>query len=349
MPIAASPHSSQHRSPRRFWIAALAGLFATVLLVGTLNWLVDPLWRESGNRVTGVNFGYDERTSRIAQLLKAPEKYPCVVFGSSVSTILNPGHIGPGCYNLAFSGGIIEEYTAIARYLEERGYRPRRVFVEIAVLGMYLSPRKSVVKLPPFVRRNEPLPSLPAYYLSFGTLGLSLRTLAGLSPVLHRFDDELIGFYPDSGLPEFRPEAIISKDYSHLLETTTDGRAPAYHAFRAIWPEAEVTGFLHPVSPWHIAAYQRDGLLERNLEQVYAVSRLLDSTLDFAVPSPTTARLSNTYDGLHYYAPVYEALARRLGGKELEPGFGMEIRELEWLEYLRAYTEQLSSLDLSTG
>ena len=112
----------------------VAGLLAAVLLFSgsilVTNYLVDPLWHFGGNKVTNVNYAFNERVGRLNQLNDNFDDYDCIVFGSSVSTVMDPRKIeGYKCFNFSFSAGDVSEFVVLAKYLQERGFSPKAVFV----------------------------------------------------------------------------------------------------------------------------------------------------------------------------------------------------------------------------
>ena len=65
-------------------------LVTTILvLAGAINWLIDPLWYNKGNRITGRNFSFNERISKTNLLLNSDTRtYDCLILGSSRTTLL---------------------------------------------------------------------------------------------------------------------------------------------------------------------------------------------------------------------------------------------------------------------
>src|SRR5437588_12056500 len=98
------------------WLLAAAG----VVVAGcfTINCLVDPLWYLRGNVLTGINYPFNERLSKINQFLPHLPDYDCLILGSSRSTLLPVQSLKPHhCVNFALSDGQVDEFLLYAHYL----------------------------------------------------------------------------------------------------------------------------------------------------------------------------------------------------------------------------------------
>ncbi len=179
------------RSSKRLRIF-ITCLLASVGVIGAscfiLNSLVDPLWYLTGNKLTGINYAFNERLSKLNRFLPRMQTYDCVIFGTSRATLLPEDKIqGYNCFNLAFSDGQASEYLFYADYLRQRGFAPRLMLVDIRreeLVGT-LKP----VDVPDFVRAGDTPPWMIATYLSLDALNFSIRTLRGDSPH-HRYYDQ---------------------------------------------------------------------------------------------------------------------------------------------------------------
>src|SRR3546814_13939979 len=120
--------------------------------------LVDPLWYVRGNRLTGVNYLFNERLAKSNLLLQAPRRYDFVIFGSSRATLLDGRLIKDHtCFNYAFSLGQSYEYLQFARFAKQFGLDPSLVIV--AIDGENFVQRTDGYNPPAFVRnRRRPTP-----------------------------------------------------------------------------------------------------------------------------------------------------------------------------------------------
>src|SRR5260370_25933922 len=123
------------KSRRRFrtylvWLVATVGVIVAPCFA--VNCLVDPLWYLRGNVLTGVNYAFNERLAAIVRFLPRLADYDCVIFGTSRASLLPEEKIeGYRCYNLSVSDGNAAEYVLYAKYLRERGYKPRLIIVDV--------------------------------------------------------------------------------------------------------------------------------------------------------------------------------------------------------------------------
>src|SRR5690606_18937132 len=128
-----------------------------------LNLFVDPLWYWQGNQITGRNFPFNERLSRINLLLReGPAGYDCLIFGSSRVGLFDPTRIlGYRCFVMTFSAGSVVEFLHYARYLFQLGLRPKLVIVGVDDYN-YLPERRLPPEIPDFLRHHQPPPGILA-------------------------------------------------------------------------------------------------------------------------------------------------------------------------------------------
>lgn len=62
--------------------------FITLFSVWIFNYIIDPLWYDEGNRITGKNFAFNERVSKTNLFLQDKEQYDCLILGNSRVTLL---------------------------------------------------------------------------------------------------------------------------------------------------------------------------------------------------------------------------------------------------------------------
>jgi hypothetical protein len=305
-------------------IGAVVGLLGTASL--TLNLLVDPLWHVGGNRLTGINYLFDERTAKTNLLLKAPERYDCVIFGSSRTTLLDPATIdGHTCFNYAFSLGRGEEYVRFAEYARQHGLAPDLVIV--GVDGEEFVERTDGPNIPGFIHRGEKPPGVLESYLSLEAVKLSLQTLAGDSPLArYAGADFTVDLLPGLDASDHRRPAVAETGAPHRLDNLVHLRR-----LRAVFPRAAFVGYVPPISPIRVAVLEEQSRLHSYLRAIHQASRLFDRFYDFSVPNRITADEGHTHDGSHYAPEVNEAVGAVLNGRRSEalpPTFGLPLHEL---------------------
>lgn len=296
--------------------ALIAALTCFALIA--LNSLADPLWYFRGNLISGKNFAFNERESKLNLLLQDPGKYDCLIFGSSRSTLLPADAFAPyHCFNIAFSGGQIEEFLAFALYLKNAGLHPRYVVVGVDGFN-FLEKGRDATSIPDHVRNMRAPPSFLKAYLSMDSLLLSARLLKGDSP-LPRFYDRHFDALISRDAPEFQPERSIEGEGIRRADAAarrkypySSNNAQAYAKLAAVFPEALTAAYVPPISAWHVADMDRNGVLSGYVESLYQTAAYFPVFIDFSVPSPVTWRIENTYDGSHYLPEINRTIAQAL-------------------------------------
>lgn len=309
------PRSDAHRtySIRFALIAALtcAGVIA-------LNSLVDPLWYFRGNLFSGKNFPFNERDSKLNLLLQNPGQYDCLIFGSSRSTLLPANAFAPyRCFNLSFSGGQIEEFVAFAHYLKKAGLHPRYIVVGVDGFN-FLEQGRDAMSIPDYVQNMKPPPSFLKAYLSMDSLRLSARSIAEDSS-LPRYYDRHFDALISQHAPKFQPARSIAGEGKRRTDAKArstypyvSNNAKYYAQLAAVFPEALTVAYVPPISAWHVADMDRNGVLPGYIDALYQTAAHFPVFIDFSVPSPMTWRIENTYDGSHYLPAVNRTIAQAL-------------------------------------
>lgn len=323
----------------RYISGYLAALAATVIAcaaaVFAVNAAVDPMWYFGGNKLGSINYAFNERLSKINLFLDRADNYDCVIFGDSRVTLLPEQVIeGYRCFNFAFSAGKAQEAVAYARYIKEQGFTPRLVIMGVPAAAF--RDKIGGTDIPDFVRSGDnPKPALLTY-LSFDALSMSRRTLFGTSPLdrVYTLDFEC-RIAP--GAPVYNPAKPIP-DMMAGRFTATD-RVSFYDEMRAIFPQAELVGYVPPISAWAIDAYDKAGWLPDYVTAIHTAAVKFDRFRDFGVPSALTIEAANTYDGTHYSEPANRVIAEAL----LTPGEGqaLDLKEMTVEEVLATYRKRL--------
>jgi len=322
-------------------LAATAGAIAGLCLA--VNLLVDPLWFLRGNVVTGMNFAFNERVAKMNRFLPRMKEYDCVIIGSSRATLLPERQIqGHRCFNLAFSGGRINEFLLYAAYLRARGFAPSLLIIGVDPYNFF-GPMPDP-DMPDFIRTGSDPPSLLRSYLSLDALGFSIRELEGDSPH-HRYYDRDLNCRILPRAHEYRPPRVLTPLPAHSLADVE--RAALYVRLRGMFPTARAIGYVPPVSAWTIARLSLGGDLDGYLTALGRIAPAFDEFLDFGIPSTITATPTDTYDGSHYSEAVNARIAAALQTERPDPGVDWHREDLEAIAAL--YRERLDQLVLGLG
>jgi len=298
------------------WLGLIwAGVCVGVLAI---NSLVDPLWHFHGNQLTEKNYAFNERQAKLNQLLSDPAKYDCLIFGSSRTTLLPVDSLLPyRCFNLAFSGGQIEEFIAFSNYLAHKRLRPSLVIVGVDGFN-FLKSGRDPSSIPEFIAKQNERPGFFKDYLSMDGLNMSWRTLIGDSPLPRYYDAQFVGrIQPDA--PRFRPDKTLEGE--GLRRADADNRskrsyisqnAALYKNLTQVFPSAQTIAYVPPISAWHVAQMEKNGVLSGYIDALFATAQHFPVFIDFALPSPVTWRTDNTYDGSHYQPGVNRSIAQQL-------------------------------------
>jgi hypothetical protein len=313
---------------------------ATVLmLLGAMlavNVAVDPLWYFRGNRLTHRNLALDERLSKAILLDRMSKKPNCVLFGTSVATLMNDadGVAEDNCFNFAVSAGRPSEFQAFAEWMAKRGTTPRTVI--LAVDASMLIPSNEPDSLPDFIRKGEGVPTPIASYVSFGALRFSADTL---------FDPDKRPRYYDG---HFNSKVIATKPYDprvrhkYLDFIGSFRQEPvleAISAFRSTWPGVRVYCYVPPFTPGYVSALEQAGMLAQYTRTMWEIAQRCDSFRDFAIPSDLSDNPNLTYDGVHYIPKANARAAAAFHGNGDLPQ--SNINGMSPGQYLRAYESAL--------
>jgi hypothetical protein len=296
------------------WLLATVGLIVASCFI--LNCLIDPLWYLAGNKLTEINYAFNERLSKLNRFLPKLQSYDCVIFGTSRATLLPEDKVeGYHCFNLAFSDGQVSEYLLYADYLIKRGFAPRLIIVDVRreeLIGTL-----KAAEVPDFVRTGEAPPSIVATYLSLDVLNFSIRTLRRDSPHHRYYDPDFHARLEVRSKRRYYNPPVPIKPMPPPFDVHPESAA-RYVQLRQKFPMARAIAYLPPESTWRIAAFSLTGVFDTYLALIGDIAAAYDQFLDFSFPSQVTASKApaDTYDGSHYSREVNErVLAGMLANK----------------------------------
>lgn len=321
----------------------LSLVVAVMLLCGlglAVNYVVDPLMFVGGNRLFDRNYVFNERLSKVAYYQPREGDIDCLILGSSRMTYLDGrGLYGRDCANYAFSGGQPAEILSYLNYLKARGVRPRIVLVGIDELGA----ANGGEGVPDFVRLLLPMSGSLSYYFSLDTLRFSLQSLMGVTRSPNFYDAALrkhVGYKLRTA-----GQAYPDRFYLQADDVAEDSTLAVYRRMPAVFPDARWIGLIPPTSQWSREKLQSDPLRERYVAAVLALATVFDELFDYSRLPDDCMDYSDSYDGIHYSARVWDHYAQRLtGGDDAGriKGPAMLRSRDELLEYYR-------QLAVSTG
>jgi hypothetical protein len=332
---------------RVFLLSLLATAGLIVAACFTVNCLVDPLWYLRGNVISGINYPFNERLSKIVRFLPRRQEYDCIIFGTSRSTLLPEDKVaGHRCFNLAVSDGQVSESLLYAKYLRERGFTPSLIIVEIRrsdLVGPVQPPN-----VPDFIRTGAAPPSIFATYLSLDALDFSIRTLRR-DPPHHRYYDAVFGAQLEvrSKRHYYNPTVPIAAAPGPF--DLHPERAAQYIELRQQFPTARAIGYVPLESAWRIAAFSLTPGFDAYLAVIGQLASGYDRVLDFSLPSPLTKSKDPavTYDGLHYSRQANERVVAALLADQQEAA--VDWRRVEMPAMTALFHQRLADFLATTG
>ena len=321
---------------RRYLVYIFAAALTVAFGVLAVNSAVDPLWYWRGNIVTGENFAFNERFAKLNRFLRAPERYDCVIFGSSRATLLDQTRITDyTCANLSFSSGVVSEFLATARYLKAQGFSPKLVIVGIDAFNFW---RSMEPNLTDFVKSGRRPPAWIPTYLTASALGFSVRALAGDSPYARSYDANFVGRANDDA-PTYTPPAhdeMVAKTWKF-----DPSRQEIFFELRDVFPEAQFVGYVPPTSAWRtVEELYLTGHIDQYLGVMKAIAKRFGALYDFSAPSEVTALPENTYDGSHFRANVNASIVDVLQGRSTH--WGIDVGGVTDTEYAQVYNDAIT-------
>ncbi|MEM9265234.1 MAG: hypothetical protein AAGA46_06885 [Cyanobacteria bacterium P01_F01_bin.13] len=305
-----------------------------LLVVGAINWAIDPLWYGQGNRITGRNYDFpDERTLKTNLFLNTKDKdYNCLILGSSRSNALRVSAFeGENCFNYSFKSGHIEEFSDYADFVKKQGIQPQKVYVgvdEFNFLEEFNYQRRDVSQL----ATGSPFEA----YLSSGILLFSIKTLLDSAPDLSTYYDNAFEMQVLASTKAYEPS--LNESVPGQFVTCDLSKIELYKELREQFPNAEVIAYVPPRSAWKVVSETyKPQFLDCVLQGFHEVAQHYDGFYDFSIPSAITKNPEHTYDGSHFFPGITDEIAAILQGSS--PSFGIEVSDMSFEDYTSAYKE----------
>lgn len=309
---------------RNFFVTVVILLITTFFL----NNLIDPLWYNNGNKLTKVNYSWDERSQIINRFFKIikTEKINCLIFGSSTSTVLNVKKIQKyKCVNFSFSGGGLDEYEAIMIFIK-RYIDPEIIIMEI---NFNLN-KKSILgnNLPDYINFKDGTYNKRINYFkdytSLKALIFSLKTLINKPDLLNAYDENFEPYVLKDKAKIYNKFIDLPINIKEKKDFNFYSNSKTYQSLKKLYPSAKFIGFIHPFHPKHAIAFYKLKKTNKYLKQAYETSKNFEIFYDFAIPSNINYNVENTYDGSHYYSNVYDLVIEKIFNQK-ESNYGVLI------------------------
>tara|TARA_Y100000591_G_C21832009_1_gene700213 strand:- start:1348 stop:2343 length:996 start_codon:yes stop_codon:yes gene_type:complete len=301
-----------------------------------LNYLIDPLWYFSGNKISKTNYVYNERLSKFNNFYynKDQNKVDCLIFGSSISTTINEKKFKKNnCYNFSFSAGSIKEYRIFLDYLNFLGFEPKKIYLELPIYipkenyhiykNLILSyPKINIVGfIPPIVTENL------------------------LKQIIQNEDKKILD-NDKINVPDFVKKKESPKkfwnDYfsfnSFVFSIKSIFKISNYtNAY-----DENFIGFVRKDKSQFGKIFKKKKLNQSDLDLIIKNRKelltIFTEVYDFSVPNEQINNNKNTYDGSHYYEKFISLVADSMEGSKLN--YGLKINHFDYHQnYLKSINE----------
>jgi len=310
--------------------------FAFILGVTfTINYLFDPLWYFGGNKIQNHNYAFNERISK--QNLLKKSIYNCLIMGSSRATFIKASQLtNANCFNMAFSGGTIDEFIDFAKVLKS----DFDFNIDYLIIGVDLLNFFKKNQPPQFIKNNstKPPPNFLVAYLSIDSLKLSKRLFLEQSrlPRIYNSDFEVAMITQP---PEFKPNESLHGSINGIFDKAIIDK---YIELNHILNPKKIIYYVPPLSAWHIKEVYRNELLKDYISGIYSFVENNLNIVDYSSISEITLDPSNTYDGHHYFPRISALIGRDLNDRLIDhqpafDGFGLQVNKYSYSQYLERY------------
>ncbi len=321
---------------KKYIVGFFAGATSLVTLIFVVNVVFDPLWFFTGNKVGQYNYAFNERLSKLNLLNKATAN--CLVMGSSYATFIKADSISSAnCFNIAFSGGYIEEYMQYIDYYR-RTKKNKMTTLIIGVGSRDFFDHSASANTKPLET-----PSVLASYLSIDSFWFSMRLWQEKNklPRIYnkQFNVEVVNnpptFNPSVRFDwktngEFQPNKILL--YKQLIQKSGATRVLLY---------------VPPLSAWYIKDLETSGRLTDYLFALYQLTQLGYTLIDYSIISPLTLNPNNTYDGHHFFPWVSDLIVQDINDLfnhqlQVSDEFGLHVNPLTFEQYQQVYASRIA-------
>ena len=285
---------------KNFIISFFTTFIIFYLLIFFLNVLVDPLWYLNGNTLQKNNYVFNERFSKTNLFYKNKNNYDCIVFGSSISTVMNASLFKKNkCFNYSFSAGGIEEYYTILSYFYKK-IKLNKVYIEIPTTTNI--DHQTLIKFKksfPDIEINGFIP--PIFTRSL----LDINDSRGQNHAQIKAPN-LPGFFYDTNV-EAKPQSFLFVYSSSKVFIMSIKSLLKINDYKNSYDQNFV-GFVYNKTI-NKKIQKKKIILDKNIklriEQLalfrYNLKNYLDNIYDFSLPTESVNSYVNTYDGSHYF------------------------------------------------
>ncbi len=311
------------KSYQRWLMITLTIILLPLLMVGGLNFFIDPLWNFGhAHRFNKIQMSFDERQQKTNGVHFGNNNYDTLILGSSRTTYMNQYDlVGYRAYNYALSIMLMEEYNDYVEYAKLKNGHD----FDYIVIGLDFFVSNKNLKL-----ENEFRP--PSYYidksnefayryktlLSRDVLQYSLKNFEASQrgiPQTFAYDRRNVKTLNKTN--ESEKEARINTNldrYKNLIYANYEYRdvKQILSSMKAENPNTKFIVFTTPVAQplWDLMVDQ--GLLPYYEQWLRDSVEVFGQVYNFNYPNSITNDLSNYYDASHVYPEIETIIAHKI-------------------------------------
>ena len=336
---------------KKFLIRVCFFSFFFILSIFFLNILVDPLWYFKGNKITKVNYTFNERLTKfnLFYFIKKDIKYDCIIFGSSISTTINDRKFKKNkCFNFSFSAGGIHEYIIYLEYLEFINLLPKKIYLELPIFV-------NSKHLEYFETLNTKFPGIEkiSFIPPISTKNLITTSSEFLEDRKKQSNSKIINNYNLDLIPKFIKNKTAPDQYWKYYLSLKSFSFSIRSLFKSSnYTNAYDKNFLSFVRKDKIGKFGNDfeklNLSKNTITEVVnnrlKVIEYFEKVYDFSLPNSFVNDPSNTYDGSHYFRSFISNLPDFMENSNLKFGTVIDSQNYSIIfkKSLNAYLNEIN-------
>lgn len=329
------------------------GFFSLILIsfFFVFNVLIDPLWYFKGNKITKINYTFNERLTKfnLFYYINQDIKYDCVIFGSSISTTINENEFKQNkCFNFSFSAGRITEYIIYLEYLYFLKFDLKKIYIELPVFW----DDNILIK---YKLLNEKFPNLEkiSYIPPISPNQFFLTAPKNLIKNIELKKKVLLGNNNLDLIPSFiKKKKEPDKFWSHYFSLNTLSFSARSLLRISNYSNAYDEDFVSFIRKNKVGKYDNtldnykisDININKIVNDRFKITKYFDQVFDFSLPNTHTNFSLNTYDGTHFYKEFMNKLPNKMEGTNLN--FGTNVNSNDYEKILRnsinSYLEKIN-------
>ena len=320
---------------KKFLIKIVFFSFFFITVFFSLNILVDPLWYLKGNKITKVNYTFNERFTKfnLFYFINKDIKYDCIIFGSSISTTINDKEFKRNkCFNFSFSAGGIHEYLVYLEYLEFLDLLPDKIYLELPIIvnKQHLKYFESLNDKFPNIKKIAFIPPISTKYLiNISLENFKIKKKQSIPKIKEDYSLDLIpNFIKNKTQPEQYWKHYFSLNSFSLSIRNLfkiSNYTNAYDKdFSSFVRRNKIGKFNNDLEELKLS----DIVIKEVINNRLKLIKYFDEVYDFSLPNTFINDPSNTYDGSHYFKNFISNLADFMENSNLE--FGSAINNYDY-------------------